>query len=72
VAGETPVTEALADTPAAELLAGSEEGLVPVFRTVVARRQSRVTRNETVILAIVDEGRIETEAGDAVLGELEL
>lgn len=73
VAGEAPEPEALAGTPVADLLAeAGAPALVPQFRTVVMRSVRPVTHGLSRIAATLDEGRVETEGGDAPLCELEL
>ena len=73
VAGEAPDPAAFAATPVRALLDEvRRNALLPVFRTVVSRTHRPVKQGCSAIAATLDEGRVETEAGDAVLCELEL
>ena len=73
ISGETPEPAAFADTPVADLLAKAEApALVAQFRTVVTRAVRPVRYGASRIAATLDEGRVETEQGDAPLCELEL
>lgn len=73
VAGERPDPAAYADTPVPALLdkSGSPD-LEPRFATVVMRSERAVDYGASRIVATLDEGRVESEAGDATLCELEL
>lgn len=73
VAGETPDLALLAETPVPEVLgkAGAAD-LVPRFATVVMRSERSVGYGAARILATLDEGRVESAAGDSPLCELEL
>ncbi|TXM91609.1 CYTH domain-containing protein, partial [Methylobacterium sp. WL122] len=73
VAGEAPDPSAFAGTPVADLIAEAKApALVAQFRTVVMRSVRPVTYGASRIAATLDEGRVETEKGDAPLCELEL
>lgn len=73
VAGESPDPAAFAGTPVPRVLDDAETpALAPVFRTVMARSHRPVTYGASTIAATLDEGRVETDSGDAVLCELEL
>ena len=73
VAGEAPDPSAFAGTPVADLIAEAKApALVAQFRTVVMRSVRPVTYGASRIAATLDEGRVETDKGDAPLCELEL
>ena len=73
VAGEAPDAAAFAEMPVAALLAESDApDLLPLFRTVVMRSVRPVTHGASRIAATLDEGRVESEGGDATFCELEL
>lgn len=68
-----PDPAAWADTPVPELLARLEAPrLVPMLTTVVSRRKMPVSQGGAQILATLDDGRVQTGAGEARLCELEL
>lgn len=73
VDGPGPDLDALSGTPAAAVLAktGSSD-LIPLFTTMVERTTRRVAYGASRISATLDQGRIETQAGDVPLCELEL
>lgn len=72
VSGDEPDPAAWAGTAAEPVLA--EAGAPPqaLFSTVIMRRVHPVSYGESRILVTLDEGRIESAAGDAALCELEL
>ncbi|KAB1069636.1 CYTH and CHAD domain-containing protein [Methylobacterium planeticum] len=73
LAGDEPDPGALADAPVAGLLKGLKSpGLVPQFTTVVTRTERSLRYGTARITATLDEGRVETPAGDVPLCELEL
>ena len=72
IAGETPEADAWAGTAAEAVL--RESGAPPerLFSTIVMRREIPVTQGASRILVTLDEGRVESPAGDAPLCGLEL
>lgn len=71
--GPDPDLDALVGTPAAAVLAkASSPGLEALFATVVERTTRPVTYGTSRISATLDQGRVETGAGDVPLCELEL
>ncbi|MFD0934178.1 CYTH domain-containing protein, partial [Methylobacterium trifolii] len=73
VSGEAPDPAAFADTPVPAILAGAKSpALERRFATVVMRTTRSVAHGASRISATLDEGRVETESGDAPLCELEL
>lgn len=73
ISGEMPEAAAYADTPVARTLGKAKApALRPLFASVVQRSTRLVTHGQSRISATLDEGRVESEAGDAVLCELEL
>lgn len=73
VEGPQPDLAALDGTPAADILAHADAAaLVPLFSTVVDRTTRPVRYGDSRISATLDRGRVETEAGDMPLCELEL
>ncbi|MGU3540513.1 CYTH and CHAD domain-containing protein [Methylobacterium sp. A54F] len=73
IAGDVPDPAAYADTPVAAVLADAKAPeLDPAYTTVVMRRVRSIAYGASRIAATLDEGRVETPAGDAPLCELEL
>ncbi len=72
VAGDQPDPAAWAGTAAEPVLADSAQTLEPLFTTLIARRVHPVEFGGSRILVTLDEGRIESAAGDTGLCELEL
>jgi triphosphatase len=72
IAGDAPDPRAWAGTAAAEILREAGRGLEPLFRTVVMRRTIPLAHGGSRISVTLDEGRVESEAGDAPLCGLEL
>ncbi|MDP4002371.1 CYTH and CHAD domain-containing protein [Methylobacterium sp. NEAU K] len=72
IAGETPDPGAWAGTAAEEVLRKADASLEPLFSTVIMRRVVPVEQGASRILVTLDEGRVESRAGAAPLGELEL
>lgn len=73
VGGQEPDVALLADTPAAAVLGEAKSpALSRLFRTVVERSQRSIRHGSSSIVATLDTGRVETDAGDAPLCEVEL
>ncbi|WP_132255822.1 CYTH and CHAD domain-containing protein [Methylobacterium segetis] len=73
IAGDAPDPAVYADTPVAAILADAKDArLEPCFTTVVMRRERTLSYGASRISVTLDEGRVETQAGDAPLCELEL
>lgn len=72
VKAEHPDPNALADTPAAQILNGDGAALAPVFTTTVERRRWSWTQGEDVIEVSVDHGEITSGARSEPIHELEL
>jgi inorganic triphosphatase YgiF len=73
IEGPVPDVAALGGTPAAKVLDRAKDPeLARLFATVVERTTRRVGYGASRISATLDQGRIETPAGDAPLCELEL
>lgn len=73
VSGERPEAEAYADTPVPTVLAkAGTKDLEPRFTTIMMRSERKVAYGASRITATLDEGRVESRSGDAVLCELEL
>lgn len=73
IEGSVPDLDALAGTPAAKILAAAKDaGLSALFATVVERTTRPVAYGASRISATLDQGRLQTEAGDVPLCELEL
>ena len=72
IAGETPDPAAWAETAAEPILREADAPLERLFSTVVMRRVIPVVQGGSRILVTLDEGRVESPAGDAPLCELEL
>lgn len=72
VPGDAPEPSAWAGTAAAPVLEKEGAALQPLFTTVIMRRVHPVEFGESTIAVTLDDGRVETEAGDALLCELEL
>lgn len=72
VPGDAPEPSAWAGTAAEPVLEKAGTTLEPLFTSVVMRRVHPVDFGESRIAVTLDDGRIETAAGDALLCELEL
>lgn len=72
IAGETPEPDAWADTAAEKVLRKAGTAVERQFSTVVMRRVIPIRQGDSLILVTLDEGRVESPAGDAPLCELEL
>ncbi|MER2265338.1 CYTH and CHAD domain-containing protein [Methylobacterium oxalidis] len=73
ISGDEPDPAAFADTPVRDILGSAKDAtLAPCFTTVVMRTERLVSHGDARIRATLDEGRVETPAGDAPLCELEL
>ena len=72
IAGENPDPAAWAGTAAEAVLREADAPVERLFSTVVMRREIPVTQGESRILVTLDEGRVESPAGDAPLCEIEL
>ncbi len=73
VAGPDADPALLADTPAAAILAEAKSPeLVPLFRTMIERSRRPIRHGASRIVATLDVGRVETDAGDVPLCEVEL
>jgi len=72
IAGETPQPAAWAGTAAEAVLKAVEAPVERLFSTIVLRREIPVVQGESRILVTLDEGRVESPAGDAPLCEVEL
>ncbi|WP_236960358.1 CHAD domain-containing protein [Methylobacterium durans] len=73
ITGDAPDPAAFADTPVPRILKDAKDAtLEPRFTTVVMRTERTVPYGASRIRATLDEGRVETQAGDAALCELEL
>lgn len=72
VPGDAPDPAAWADTAAEPVLAEAKEALEPLFTTVIARRVHPISFGESRIAVTLDDGRIESASGDALLCEVEL
>jgi inorganic triphosphatase YgiF len=72
ISGETPDPAAWRDTAAEAVLAKADGPVEPLFTTVIMRRVRPVRFGESDILVTLDEGRVESPKGDALLCELEL
>jgi inorganic triphosphatase YgiF len=73
IAGDAPEPGALADSPITKILDDAKSpALVAQFTTVVMRTERPVRYGTAQITATLDEGRVETPAGDVPLCELEL
>lgn len=72
IAGDAPDPAAWAGTAAEVVLREAEAPVERLFSTVVLRREFPITQGNSRILVTLDEGRVETPAGDAPLCEVEL
>jgi triphosphatase len=72
ISGETPEASAWAGTAAEEVLHEAEAAPERLFSTIVMRREIPVEHGQSRILVTLDEGRVESPAGDAPLCGLEL
>lgn len=72
IAGETPDPAAWAETAADKVLRKADAPLVKLFSTVVTRRVIPVRQGDSRILVTLDEGRVESPAGDSPICEVEL
>ncbi|MCJ2070425.1 CHAD domain-containing protein [Methylobacterium sp. J-030] len=72
IAGDAPDPGAWAGTAAEAVLREADAPVERLFSTVVMRREFPVTQGESRILVTLDEGRVESPAGDAPLCEIEL
>ncbi|MEL6060367.1 MULTISPECIES: CYTH and CHAD domain-containing protein [unclassified Methylobacterium] len=72
ISGETPDPAAWAGTAAEAVLREADAPVQRLFSTVVMRREFPVVQGESRILVTLDEGRVESPAGDAPLCEVEL
>ena len=72
IAGETPDPAAWAETAAEKVLRKADAKLERLFSTVVMRRVVPVEQGASRILVTLDEGRVESPAGDTTFCELEL
>ncbi|MCJ2094161.1 CHAD domain-containing protein [Methylobacterium sp. J-072] len=72
IAGESPDPAAWAETAAEKVLRKADAPLEKLFSTVITRRVIPVEQGASRILVTLDEGRVESQAGDAPFCELEL
>ncbi len=72
VPGDAPEPSAWAGTAAEPVLEKAGAALEPLFTSVIMRRVHSVEFGESRIAVTLDDGRIETASGDALLCELEL
>ena len=72
IAGDSPDPAAWKGTAAEDILAEADGPPQPLFATVIMRRVHPVHFGESDILVTLDEGRVESAKGDALLCELEL
>jgi triphosphatase len=72
IAGDRPDPAAWADTAAEKVLRKADAPLERLFSTVVMRREIPVEEGASRILVTLDEGRVESPAGDAPLCGVEL
>lgn len=72
IAGESPEPAAWAGTAAEAVLKEADALVERLFSTLVMRREMPVAQGDSHILVTLDEGRVESQAGDAPLCELEL
>ncbi|GJE18791.1 CYTH and CHAD domain-containing protein [Methylobacterium marchantiae] len=73
VDGPLPDLSLLEDTPVPDVLGNAASpDLVPVVTTVIERTTRAVTHGASRISATLDQGRVQTPAGDVPLWELEL
>lgn len=72
IAGETPEPAAWADTAAEAVLHRTDSQLIRQFSTLVMRRLIPVRQGVSRIRVTLDEGQVESAAGDAQLCEVEL
>ncbi|WP_457104408.1 CYTH and CHAD domain-containing protein [Methylobacterium sp. P5_C11] len=72
IAGEAPDPAAWADTAAEAVLQKADATPERLFATVVMRREIPVEQGDSRVLVTLDEGRVETPAGEAPLCEVEL
>lgn len=72
IAGETPDPAAWAGTAAEAVLRDADAPVERLFATLVTRRELPVQQGESRILVTLDEGRVESPAGDTPLCEVEL
>ncbi|MCJ2125649.1 CYTH and CHAD domain-containing protein [Methylobacterium sp. J-077] len=72
IAGESPDPAAWAETAADKVLRKAGAPLEKLFSTVITRRVVPVEQGASRILVTLDEGRVESPAGDTPFCELEL
>lgn len=72
IAGEAPDPAAWAETAADKVLRKADAPLERLFSTRITRRVIPVEQGASRILVTLDEGRVESPAGDAPICELEL
>ncbi|SFM26496.1 CYTH and CHAD domain-containing protein [Methylobacterium pseudosasicola] len=72
IAGETPDLAAWADTAAEKVLQKADAPLERLFSTAITRRVVPVEQGASRILVTLDEGRVESPAGEAPICEVEL
>jgi triphosphatase len=72
IAGDTPDAKAWAGTAAEPVLREAEAPLERLFATIIMRREIPVEQGASRIMVTLDEGRVESAAGDAPLCGLEL
>ncbi|SDM84915.1 Inorganic triphosphatase YgiF, contains CYTH and CHAD domains [Methylobacterium phyllostachyos] len=72
IAGETPEPAAWAGTAAEAVLKAVDTPVETLFSTIVRRREIPVLQADSRILVTLDEGRVESPAGDAPICEIEL
>lgn len=72
ISGEAPDPAAWAGTAAEAVLREAEAPVERLFSTIVMRREFPIRQGDSRILVTLDEGRVESPAGDAPLCEVEL
>lgn len=72
IAGDTPDAKAWAGTAAEPVLREAEAPLERLFATIIMRREIPAEQGASRIMVTLDEGRVESAAGDAPLCGLEL